>query len=165
MYSISSLLTLTLHEYDITMTQATARTNYLTPHPIDLYVGQRLRAQRIMMGMSQEKLALAVGITFQQVQKYERGVNRISASRLYEFSQALGIHVGYFFEGYEENTTLPLGLGEDRATFIGKDDENREVLDLIRIYKGIHSHAVRRQVISLVRSVAASVDEKEVEIV
>ena len=69
------------------------------PHPVDIYVGKQLRMQRSVMGMSQEALAKAVGITFQQVQKYERGINRMSASRLYDFSQVLCVPISYFFEG------------------------------------------------------------------
>ncbi len=72
------------------------------PHPFDVYVGMRLRQRRIMCGMSQDKLGSKVGITFQQVQKYERGINRIGCSRLFEFSVILGISPGYFFEGFDE---------------------------------------------------------------
>ncbi|MCF8534076.1 MAG: helix-turn-helix domain-containing protein [Reyranella sp.] len=66
-------------------------------HPVDIHVGGRLRQRRVDRDMSQEKLGNAVGLTFQQIQKYERGTNRISASRLYEFAGKLGVDVGYFF--------------------------------------------------------------------
>ena len=137
----------------------TGATHYASgsPHPTDIHVGKRLRAQRILLGLSQEKLAAAVGLTFQQVQKYERGINRVSASRLYEFSKVLGVSVSYFFEGLEESENKN-GLAEETSDFITSDSENREILDLIRVYKSIPNTAIRRQVVGLVRSVASSVD-------
>jgi transcriptional regulator with XRE-family HTH domain len=72
-----------------------------TPDPIDVHVGQRIRMQRRTVGMSQEALASALNLTFQQVQKYERGTNRVSASKLYRAAQILGVPVGFFFEGLE----------------------------------------------------------------
>jgi transcriptional regulator with XRE-family HTH domain len=72
------------------------------PHPIDTHAGLRLRERRIQLGMSQPKLAAALGITYQQLYKYEQAKNRISASRLYEMSKALGVPVTFFFEGIEE---------------------------------------------------------------
>lgn len=72
-----------------------------SPHPIDLFVGGRVRLRRTSLKLSQEKLALKLGITFQQVQKYERGLNRISASRLYEIAQALDVSITYFFQDME----------------------------------------------------------------
>jgi len=71
-------------------------------HPIDLYVGQRLRSLRRHAGMGQAELAEVLGVTFQQIQKYETGANRISASKLYEAANALGTHIGAFFEGYDD---------------------------------------------------------------
>ena len=68
------------------------------PHPVDVHVGTRVRLRRTLLGMSQEKLGEAIGLTFQQVQKYERGTNRIGASRLYELSRVLDVPVGFFFE-------------------------------------------------------------------
>ena len=127
------------------------------PHPTDIHVGKRLRIQRILLGLSQDKLAKAVGLTFQQVQKYERGINRVSASRLYEFSKVLGVPVSYFFEGAEEVEQLE-GLAEDSLDFIAADGENREILDLVRVYKSIQNPVIRRQVLTLVRLVASSAD-------
>ncbi len=72
------------------------------PHPIDAYVGERMRLRRRTLGLTQVNLAQALGLTFQQVQKYERGLNRISASRLYELSVALRVPVGYFFESFDQ---------------------------------------------------------------
>src|SRR3982750_545860 len=72
------------------------------PHPVDIYVGARVKERRKALGISQEKLAEALGLTFQQVQKYERGANRVSASKLWEIARALKINVAYFYEGLEE---------------------------------------------------------------
>src|SRR5204863_415407 len=72
------------------------------PHPVDIYVGARVKERRTELGISQEKLAEALGLTFQQVQKYERAANRISASRLYRMGMTLGVDVPFFFEGYHE---------------------------------------------------------------
>ena len=74
------------------------------PNPVDKYVGSRVRMRRIMLGMSQEKLGEALGLTFQQVQKYEKGTNRVGASRLWELSRVLGVPITYFFEGLEPDT-------------------------------------------------------------
>lgn len=127
------------------------------PHPTDIYVGRQLCARRVMLGFSQERLATAIGLTFQQVQKYERGVNRISASRLYDLGKVLDVPVSYFFEGLEEETKAG-GLSEDAAEFGRPDLEPRETLELVRVFKTIQSPAVRRRVLSLVRSVASSVE-------
>ena len=70
------------------------------PHPVDVHVGRRLRLKRTILGLSQEAIGKAIGVTFQQIQKYERGINRMGASRLYDFSRSLGVPVSYFFEGY-----------------------------------------------------------------
>ncbi len=97
------------------------------PRPVDVYVGRRLRERRTLIGLSQENLGEAVGLTFQQIQKYERGANRISASRLYEFSTIVGVSPSWFFEGYQENA-------------IPSDEPNlckRETLEFIRSYDRI----------------------------
>jgi transcriptional regulator with XRE-family HTH domain len=77
------------------------------PHPIDVYVGTRIRLQRIMRGLTQSELAELVGISFQSVQKYERGENRVSASRLHEFAEALGVSEQFFFDGIGSATGVP----------------------------------------------------------
>lgn len=128
------------------------------PHPTDIHVGRQLRARRVLLGFSQERLASAVGLTFQQVQKYERGVNRISASRLYDLCKVLDVPVSYFFEGIETSTAGENGLSETPAEFILPEVEPRETLELVRVFKAIRSPAVRRRVLSLVRSVASSVE-------
>jgi len=96
------------------------------PRSVDLYVGRRVRERRTLIGMSQEKLGEVVGLTFQQIQKYEKGMNRVSASRLYEFSTILGVSPSWFFDGYKENAV--------------QDEPNlcrRETLEFIRSYERI----------------------------
>jgi len=90
-----------------------------TPNPVDLHVGARIRLRRRMQGVSQEKLADALGLTFQQVQKYERGANRVSASKLYEIAAALKAPVAYFFDGLADPTTdseTSIGAASDEQT-------------------------------------------------
>jgi transcriptional regulator with XRE-family HTH domain len=77
-------------------------TDQRTANGVDRHIGEKVRQRRLEIGMSQEKLAELLGVTFQQVQKYEKGVNRIAASRLYDMTKALDVSVGYFFEGLEE---------------------------------------------------------------
>ncbi len=79
-----------------------------TPHPVDIHVGARIRLRRTLLGMSQEKLGEGVDLTFQQIQKYEKGTNRVSASRLYQFSQALNVPVSFFFDGLDSPSIGPI---------------------------------------------------------
>lgn len=82
-------------------------------HPIDIYVGKKLRFKRMMVGFSQADLAKRVDLTFQQIQKYEKGENRISASKLYEIAQALNCQVSYFFEGYNKKPVVETSFFQD----------------------------------------------------
>ncbi len=90
-----------------------------SPDAIDVYVGQRVRAQRVAIGMSQEKLADALGLTFQQVQKYEKGTNRISCSKLVQIAKALRVHPAFFFEGLPEDGSAPLPEQHSFMTMMG----------------------------------------------
>lgn len=124
------------------------------PNPIDVHVGTRLRLRRTLMGLSQEKLGEAVGITFQQLQKYERGSNRISASRLFNLSQVLNVPVGFFFEDLPEDcndspapSDIPAADGENADAMA-----RRETLELVRAYYRIPDAAVRRRTFDLVKS-------------
>jgi transcriptional regulator with XRE-family HTH domain len=114
-------------------------------HPIDLHVGSRLRMHRVLAGMRQADLADALGITFQQVQKYERGTNRISASRLKMISDVLRVPISYFF----------IGLAPSSEERIDKELEQAETLQLIRFYYAM-PEAARRQFFEMLKSVAAS---------
>jgi len=132
-----------------------------SPNPVDIVVGQRLRHRRTVLGWSQEQVGDSVGLTFQQVQKYERGANRIGASRLYELSLALDVPVSYFFDGApQEAKTKIQGFAEDAGVFTHESTvEKREALELIRLFNSIPAGQARRRVISLVRSIAVAVGD------
>lgn len=132
------------------------------PDPVDIHVGARLRTRRTLLGMSQEKLAEAIGLTFQQVQKYEMGKNRISASRLYQFAQILDVSISYFFEGYEQANSkmsdTEKGLSDTNQE--GFMSENvlyeRETLELIRVYYAIKDPKLRKDLLKWLRQMAES---------
>jgi transcriptional regulator with XRE-family HTH domain len=120
------------------------------PNPIDVHVGGRVRLRRTVLGLSQEKLGAAIGLTFQQVQKYERGTNRIGASRLYDLSQVLDVPVAFFFEDY---VTSP-GLGEPPATGYEAATMQRDALELMGSFQRILDPEMRRQVLDLTKAIA-----------
>lgn len=132
---------------------------------IDEYVGVQLRQRRALLGLSQEKLAEKVGITFQQIQKYENGANRVSASRLYEFSKVLDIPVGFFFDNYGSNENRAnVGFAEnDQALFEGPDDvmKRKETLELIRVYYSIENPKLRKDLFKLVKSMAENLKNQD----
>jgi transcriptional regulator with XRE-family HTH domain len=120
------------------------------PHPIDRHVGLRIRMRRKEMSFSQEKLAEALGLTFQQVQKYERGANRVSASKLWEVAQALKTSVSYFYEGLAEVPgETPLGLAAPSAQEFLLTNEGME---LAATFPKIGRPRLRRKVLELVRA-------------
>jgi len=130
------------------------------PHPVDVYVGRRLRLKRTFLGLSQEAVGKQIGVTFQQIQKYERGINRMGASRLYDFSKALGVQVSYFFEGYGEYTlddthTMAIAAEPNAPAFEGETINNRETLEVMRAYYRIKNPAVRKRIIELIKAMAA----------
>ena len=127
------------------------------PNPTDVHVGSRVRLRRTLLGMSQEKLGEAIGLTFQQVQKYERGANRVGASRLFDLSRVLDVPVSYFFEEMApagEARPAPGGEGADR----GEPDPmlKRETLELVRAYYKIPDAHVRRRLFDLAKALAKS---------
>ena len=129
------------------------------PNPIDVHVGNRVRMRRMLIGMSQERLGKELGLTFQQVQKYERGTNRISASRLYRIAQVLGVPVQYFFEDLPQSVAAPAqegGFAEARSeqSMIMDFLNSSEGLQLNRHFAAIHDAAVRRAVVDLVKTLA-----------
>ena len=129
----------------------------LHPNPIDIHVGKRVRLRRTLLGMSQEKLGKAINVTFQQVQKYERGTNRIGSSRLYQLSQVLDIPVSYFFDDLPIEITARKspGLTDVKvASFQSDPLVKRETLELVRAYYRITDPSVRKRVFELVKAVA-----------
>ncbi len=126
------------------------------PNPIDVHVGRRLRLRRTLLGMSQEKLGDAVRLTFQQIQKYERGVNRIGSSRLYQLSQILDVPVSFFFDDMPplETGDAP-GLREgEPAPFEPDPMAKRETLELVRAYYRISDPAARKRLYQLTKAIA-----------
>jgi transcriptional regulator with XRE-family HTH domain len=136
----------------------TGRARSNGPHPVDVHVGSRVRLRRTMIGMSQEKLGDAIGLTFQQVQKYERGTNRMGASRLYQVSCVLEVPVEFFFEGFSLNDLADadraMSLSEGPASPYEAPELKRESIELVRIYQRIGDSAVRRRLFDLARAVA-----------
>jgi transcriptional regulator with XRE-family HTH domain len=130
------------------------------PHPVDLHVGSRVRSRRAELGMSQEKLASELGLTFQQVQKYERAANRISASRLYYMSQVLGVDVPYFYEGYAELGGISGFAESPAATFESDLLQRRETVELVDAFYRIENQTLRRQMLGLAKSFAAGGEPK-----
>lgn len=133
------------------------------PNPIDAHVGSRVRLRRMLLGMSQERLGDSMGLTFQQVQKYEKGANRIGASRLYHISKILGVPVGFFFEeapNIEENAATP-GMAEPESeAFILDFLNTREGLELNRAFTKIPDPKVRKGIVDLVRALSEPKDQK-----
>jgi transcriptional regulator with XRE-family HTH domain len=131
-----------------------------TPSPVDVHVGSRVRLRRTLLGMSQEKLGTAIGLTFQQVQKYERGANRIGASRLFDLSRVLDVPVSFFFEempsaaGNERHHAAQAG-GDTRPE-TGEPDPmaKRETLELVRAYYRIPDAHLRRRMFDLAKALA-----------
>lgn len=136
------------------------------PSPVDVHVGSRIRLRRTLMGMSQERLGDALGLTFQQVQKYERGVNRVGASRLFDLSRILDVPIGFFYDnmpdaasGATQSPRGSLGFAEAQDGF-GNDDTlgRRETLELVRAYYRITDPNVRKRMFDLMKSMAPPED-------
>ena len=135
-------------------------------HPVDVHVGSRMRQRRTLLGMSQTKLGNAVGLTFQQIQKYERGSNRIGSSRLFEFAKVLDVPVSHFFEDMPSNALAgrPMsgrgrkGFGEAGTPFEQEKDPliKRETLELVRAYYKIREARVRKRIFETVKAVGAA---------
>lgn len=134
------------------------------PSPVDIHVGSRVRLRRTLLGLSQEKLGEAVGLTFQQIQKYERGANRIGASRLFEFSRILDVPVSFFFDDMSDRVA-----GTDGAAAAGMADQpqapmepdpltRRETLELVRAYYRISDPQIRKRLFELTKSLGAVED-------
>jgi transcriptional regulator with XRE-family HTH domain len=135
-------------------------------HPVDIHVGSRMRQRRTLLGMSQSKVGDAVGLTFQQIQKYERGSNRIGSSRLFEFAKVLDVPVSYFFDEMPSNALSgrPMsgrgrkGFGEAGTPFELEKDPliKRETLELVRAYYKIREARVRKRIFEMVKAVGAA---------
>jgi transcriptional regulator with XRE-family HTH domain len=131
------------------------------PSPIDVHVGSRIRLRRTLLGMSQERLGEALGLTFQQVQKYERGVNRVGASRLFDLSRVLDVPISFFFDDMPDSLASNFGGipsrragGQTEAQDPFGDDtlSRRETLELVRAYYRITDPSIRKRVFDLIKS-------------
>lgn len=157
--------------------------------PVDVHVGNRIRLRRTLLGLSQEKLGEALGLTFQQIQKYERGANRVGASRLYDLARILDVPIGFFFDDMQDGTPKPAaspapafgaGFAETQATFGGPPPKGaapapprlfdlpvdeaalfsrRETVDLVRSYYRIPDQSVRKRMLDLIRTLGAPDDK------
>jgi transcriptional regulator with XRE-family HTH domain len=119
------------------------------PHPIDVYVGGRMRLRRIQLGMSQSALAGKIGVSFQAVQKYESGDIRISASRLYDVSQVLQVSPAFFFEGYPDGL-IAKNIADEAMPQGGEPVDRREIMSLIRGYYGIRDPQLQADILRLI---------------
>ena len=122
-------------------------------NPIDIHVGSRLRMCRLMLNLSQEKLGKALGLTFQQVQKYEKGVNRMGSSRLQQAADILGVTVPFFFEGARGGTYQPDGSAPSPA-YVNEFVSSEDGLRLIKAFARIPRPIVRQRIVAVVREIA-----------
>ena len=130
------------------------------PNPIDQQVGARLRMQRMLVGMSQEKLGEALGVTFQQVQKYEKGSNRISASTLKQIAQALNVQPSFFLEDGTPRAAAP-GFAESASgSYVVEFLSTAEGVELNRAFSGIRDSKIRKAIVDFVVLLARSLNEK-----
>ncbi len=131
------------------------------PSPIDSHVGSRVRLRRTLLGLSQEKLGEALGLTFQQVQKYERGVNRIGASRLFDLARVLDVPISFFFDDLPDSvggaavTRRAYGFAEQQQEGFEDDTlHRRETLELVRAYYRITDPSIRKRVFDLIKTLS-----------
>jgi transcriptional regulator with XRE-family HTH domain len=128
------------------------------PNPVDAHVGSRVRFRRMLLGMSQEKLGERLGLTFQQVQKYEKGVNRIGASRLFDMAQVLSVPIQYFYDGIAgeaaPNAAMPGFADKPSESFVVDFLQTREGMELNKAFARIQDPKVRRSIIDMVRAMA-----------
>ena len=124
------------------------------PHPVDIHVGRRMRQRRELRGMPQKELAKKLGISFQQIQKYESGANRVSASKMWELCGVLKVDPGYFFEGLDHGKRRGRRGASDhkQSDYMPDPHSARQVLDLNQNFQKIKDQSVRRQLVQLVKS-------------
>ena len=126
------------------------------PNPIDRHVGSRVRMRRMLVGMSQEKLGESLGLTFQQVQKYEKGTNRIGASRLHRIASVLGVPVEFFYEGAPHGSATATGFAEaSSSTYVSDFLSTAEGVQLIKAFLAIKDAKIRRKIVELITAMAS----------
>jgi len=136
------------------------------PNPVDLHVGERIRERRALLKLSQTDLAKACGITFQQIQKYENGGNRVSASRLWEFSKIMNVSISYFFENFgamgQKSGAMAMGMSDnEQEGFTMHEDvmSQKETMQLVREYYSIPDPQLRKDLFKMIKTMAASMRE------
>jgi transcriptional regulator with XRE-family HTH domain len=134
------------------------------PNPVDVHVGARVRLRRTLLGMSQEKLGEAIGLTFQQVQKYERGANRIGSSRLYDLSRVLDVPIGFFFDEMPADVAASSpaqsrGMSEEPVSYELDPMAKRETLELVRAYYKISDANTRKRLFELTKALGAAAEK------
>ena len=138
------------------------------PHPVDVHVGGRIRMRRSLLGMSQSSLGEALGLTFQQIQKYERGANRVGSSRLFEISRILDVPVAFFFD--EMSSEISAAASQSAASQEVQESPSaadidplakQETLGLVRAYYGISDSRTRKRLFELTKALAAVGDKRE----
>jgi transcriptional regulator with XRE-family HTH domain len=129
------------------------------PNPVDVHVGSRVRMRRMLIGISQEKLGESLGLTFQQVQKYEKGSNRIGASRLYQIGAVLGVPIEFFFEGLERDAAVSADGNATR--FDTELLSSAEGIQLNSAFFSIADPRLRKRLLDLVKAMAGDTDEPE----
>lgn len=146
------------------------KTNEAGPNPVDTYIGSKVKSRRLILGLSQEELAKAIGLTFQQVQKYERGTNRISVSRLVDICKVLKVQVDYFFDGSFALAGKPPGMRNAAAKGFADTKQEalepdpmmkRDVLELVRAYSKISSPQLKKQLLEMAKAMSnTAADDK-----
>lgn len=131
------------------------------PNPIDRHVGSRIRMHRMLAGISQERLGESLGVTFQQVQKYEKGSNRVSASRLQHIATMLGIPVSFFFDGAPGSEEALAGVNDRASEYVSDFLLTSEGVQLIKAFSQIKNNRARRRIIDLVEALAESDDQQK----
>ncbi len=131
------------------------------PNPVDVHVGTRVRLRRTLLGMTQTGLGDAIGLTFQQVQKYERGVNRIGSSRLFDLARVLEVPINFFFDEMPKDVAIKFGgaskgMAEGAEEFDPDIVSKRETLELVRAYYKIESPLVRKRLFEMVKALGKS---------
>ncbi len=143
------------------------RTPSGAPNPVDVHVGNRIRIRRNLLGWSQEKLGLMLGLTFQQIQKYEKGLNRVSASRLWDFSVVMNTPISFFYEDMDDQTAkcsprrysnpeAEMSLSDNNSLFDEDPMRKQETLELVRAYYKISNRNVAQNLYDLIISMSKS---------
>jgi transcriptional regulator with XRE-family HTH domain len=128
--------------------------------PVDTRVGARIRMRRMLVGISQTELGEKSGVTFQQIQKYEKGTNRVSVSRLHQIAQTLGVPVEFFYEGLSEGATASIDNVPDVSTMLGTAD----ALDMLKAFAALENRSVRRRLVALTEQLVAAQTGAELEV-